>query len=582
MRRRIFARVLAGYVAVILLAIAVFAAYTLRLSRDISFESLTRGLESAARTAAVPVSPLLGEGRRPALDTLVASLGREGGVRFTVIDPAGVVLADSQERAAAMENHAARPEVILALRGEIGTTQRFSGTMRRWMVYAAVPIKQPDGGVVAVVRTAAYAEELETATRTGRDRLGLFSLVLFTACLLSALAFSRTVTSPLRDLAGVVDRFAAGDFGARLHLRGRDEIKALADAFNLMAGRVQALFTERARQAQELDGIFSSVQQGIVVLDSDGRIVRSNRGFETLAGGLPVEGRTLWETVRAPQLTELVQEARRTGERQSAEVALGERIVLGTVQRMEGREELIVVVHDISDIRRLEAVKREFVVNASHELRTPLTSIVGSLEMLEGQLDGEPARWVDAIRRNAERMSAIVRDMLMLSRLETHGVERVVERVDLGRLLADVTGMLQHRAEAQGIRLSLELDGRLPPITGDAFLVEQMLVNLIDNALKYTERGSVTVTAGPDDAGDVRIEVADTGIGIPEESLPRIFERFYVVDTSRSRKLGGTGLGLAIVKHIVASHAGAMSVKSVVGQGTRFTITLPSAAAHTR
>jgi two-component system, OmpR family, phosphate regulon sensor histidine kinase PhoR len=579
MRRRIFARVLAGYVAVILLAIVVSAVYTLRLTRDVSFEALTRGLESAARTAAVPVSPLLGEGSGPALDALVASLGREGGVRFTVIDPAGVVRADSQERAAAMENHASRPEVATALRGGVGASQRFSGTVRRWMIYSAVPVTGRDGGVIAVVRTAAYAEELETATRRGRDRLVLFSLVLFTACLLSALAFSRTVTSPLRDLAGVVDRFAAGDFGARLHLRGRDEIKALADAFNLMAGRVQALFVERARQAQELDGIFSSVQQGICVLDSAGRIVRSNRGFEELASVLPVQGRTLWEAVRAPQLTELVQVARRTGERQSAEVALGEMIVLGTVQRMEGRSELIVVLHDISDIRRLETVKRDFVVNASHELRTPLTSIVGSLEMLEGQLDGEPARWVDAIRRNAERMSAIVRDMLILSRLEAHGVERVVERVDLERLLADVTGMFRHRAEAQGIDLSLGLDGKPPSIAGDAFLLEQMLVNLIDNALKYTEKGSVTVTcapaAGPDGGAGVRIEVADTGIGIPEESLPRIFERFYVVDKSRSRKLGGTGLGLAIVKHIVVSHGGAIDVRSTAGTGTRFTVTLP-------
>ncbi len=243
---------------------------------------------------------------------------------------------------------------------------------------------------------------------------------------------------------------------------------------------------------------------------------------------------------------------------------------------MGEREELIVVLNDTSDLRRLEAVKRDFVVNASHELRTPLTSIVGSLEMLEGALRGESARWVEAIRRNAERMTAIVQDLLMLSGLEARGAEPSADQVDLERLIRDVTGMFAHRADAQGIALVLEHPGRAAA----------------------DQRGRVPAGAGPGEpdrqcpeihrrrarcgcsarrkAPDkVRIEVSDTGIGIPEESLPRIFERFYVVDKSRSRKLGGTGLGLAIVKHIVQSHAGTIEVESTVGKGTRFIVRLP-------
>lgn len=474
-----------------------------------------------------------------------------------------------------MENHSDRPEVVSALKGKIGESSRFSGTVRRWMIYVAVPVTAPDGEPQGVVRASTYAEELEAATRRGVGNIMLFSVFLFVACLLSALLFSRTITAPLRDLAGVVGRFAAGDFGARLLLRRRDEIKALADSFNAMGERVQALFLERAQRSQELDGIFSSVRQGILVLDSAGRIVRSNKGFQELAESLPVEGKTLWEVVRAPRLTELVQQARTTGERQSEEVAVGEKSVICTVQRMEGREELIVVLHDTTDIRRLEAVKRDFVVNASHELRTPLTSIIGSLEMLEGQLQGEPARWIQTIRRNAERMTAIVQDLLMLSGLEGRGAEPSVEQVDLRRLVEDVTGMFAHRAEIQGITLSLAVSDELPLITADPFLLEQMLVNLVDNALKYTEKGEVKVICSPEGADRVRIEVTDTGIGIPEQSLPRIFERFYVVDKSRSRKMGGTGLGLAIVKHIVGSHAGAIAVESAPGRGTRFIVTLP-------
>ena len=575
MKRRIFLRVFLGYAVVSLLAVLVFAFYTRELARRISHDALTRGLESAARAALVPVAPLMANGRSPALDALVAAVAREGHVRLTVIDPRGVVLADSEQDPARMENHSNRPEVVQAMTGAVGTSQRFSGTVRRWLLYVAVPVRGAGGAVRGIVRTSAAAEELEAFSAQELGSLILFSLLLLAACLLSSLAFSRTLTSPLRDLTQVVELFAAGDFGARLHLRRGDELRALAESFNTMGERVQRLFEERARRAQELDGIFSSVQQGIVLLDRDGRIVRSNKGFEKLAASTPVDGKTLWEVMRAPRLTELVQQVRQGGARQTDEVEIGARSVLCTVEQMGGREELVVVLNDITDLRRLEEVKRDFVVNASHELRTPLTSIVGSLEMLEGTLTGDAARWVETIRRNAERMAAIVQDLLQLSGLEARGSAPAAEQVDVARLLRDVTGMFVPRAEAQGLSLELTVAPGLPTITADSYLLEQVLVNLIDNALKYTEKGDVKVQAMPHQDG-VRIAVSDTGIGIPEESLARIFERFYVVDKSRSRKLGGTGLGLAIVKHIVQTHSGTIEVESSPGRGTRFTVTLPS------
>jgi two-component system, OmpR family, phosphate regulon sensor histidine kinase PhoR len=570
----IFFRVFLGYVVLSLLAVLIFAFYTMRLAGTMSFDALTRGLESAALTAKVSVIPLLSQGRSVALDQLVAGMGRESQVRITVIDPRGVVLADSQEDPATMENHSQRPEVAVALQGKTGVSLRLSSTVGRQMVYVAVPVLS-SAGLRGIVRTATYPQQLEQEAFRERGSLAVFSSLLFLLCLLAALLFSRTISAPLRDLTGVVEKFAEGDFGARLHLRRRDEIKELADSFNAMGERVQTLFVERSRRAQELDGIFHSVQQGIIVLGSDGRIVRSNRGFEDLTGATSAEGKTLWEAIRAPRITELVQRARETGERQSEEVALGEKTVLCTVEHMAGRDELVVVLSDTSEVRRLEAVKRDFVVNASHELRTPLTSIVGSLEMLEGEMHGETGRWLDAIRRNAERMRAIVEDLMLLSGLEAKGAEPSSEPVDLKRLIEDVTGMFAHRAELQEIALVLLAPENLPPLKADAFLLEQMLVNLLDNALKYTERGEVRVSCATEGADQVRIEVSDTGIGIPEESLPRIFERFYVVDKSRSRKLGGTGLGLAIVKHIVQSHAGTIEVKSTLGVGTCFTIRLP-------
>ena len=425
MKRRIFLRVFAGYVIVSLIAVLVFGIYTFELARRISQDALTRGLEGTARAALVSVRPLLPRGRSAALDSLAAAVGKEGSMRLTVIDAKGVVLADNEQDPAVMVNHSNRPEVIVAMTGAVGTSSRYSGTVRRWLIYVAVPVVGPGGDVQAVVRASASADELDVLTRQGLGSLFFFAPLLLAACLLAAYVFSRTIVAPLRDLTQVVGRFAAGDFGARLHLRRRDEVKVLADTFNEMGERVETLFRERAQRMLELDLIFSSVQQGIVVLDSTGRIVRSNKGFEKLAASLPVEGKTLWEVVRAPRLTELVQQARLTGQRQSDEVETGDRSVLCTVERMGQRDELIVVLNDTTDLRRLEAVKRDFVVNASHELRTPLTSIVGSLEMLEGALRGESARWVETIRRNAERMTAIVQDLLLLSGLEVARVRTV-------------------------------------------------------------------------------------------------------------------------------------------------------------
>lgn len=576
MRKRLFYRIFAGLVSVSLLAVLIFAFYTLRVLRADSSDALTRRLRDIASSAKVAVAPLASMGRSAGLDMAARNIGQGTGTRITVIDARGLVLADSEEDPTRMENHASRPEVASALAGRIGTSSRFSGTVRRWMVYVAVPLASP-GSIGGVVRASSFREELDATILRESGGLALFASLLFAACLLSAFAISRTIASPLRDLADVVGRFAAGDFGARLHLRRRDEVRDLAESFNAMGERIQELFRENSARTQELDGIFSSVQQGIVLLDGDGRIVRSNRGFEELAGRGPVAGRALLEVMAAPRLFELVQKARSSGRRQSEEIVIGEKTLLCAVERMAGREELIVILHDTSEIRRLEAVKRDFVVNASHELRTPLTTIRGALEMLEGDLAGEePARWVEAIRRNAERMTAIVEDLLLLARLEERGAEPSAEPIELGRIAAEVAGLFAHRARSKGVSLVLDISDPLPRATADPFLIEQMLVNLVDNALKYTEKGEVRVSCSAEEHGGVRIEVADSGIGIPPEHIPRIFERFYVVDKSRTRKLGGTGLGLAIVKHIVQSHGGTIEVASEVGKGTRFTAHLPA------
>ncbi len=573
MKRSIFWSTFGGYAAVGLLTVLLFAFYTLSTLRERSTAGLTERLESVARTAAVALRPLAAGGRETELNELAGELARQARLRITVIDPSGLVLSDSEVNPATMENHRLRPEVARALEGGTGVSLRYSSTTQRPTVYVAVPLAI-QGRIAGVVRASAPREELNALLRHSSSNLALFASLLFLACLLAAFLYSRSILRPLRHLVAAVRLFTGGDFGVRLHLRRRDEIWELAESFNSLGERLQQLFREATQRSEELERLFSSVQQGICLLDGQDRIQRCNRGFETLVGRQTAAGRSFWEAAGSPGLAELIGKARATGDRQSEEVTLGDRQVLCTVERMAERDELIVVLRDTTDIRRLDAVKRDFVANASHELRTPLTSIKGFLELLAGGLAGEDARWLQAIQRNVERMAAIVEDLLRLSRLEAQGAELSREPVDLKRIVADVTGMFAGSIQSKGLALEVALPEDLPPALADPFLLEQMLVNLVDNALKYTERGAIRVECAA--AGqELRIRVSDTGIGIAAEHQPRIFERFYVADKSRSRRGGGTGLGLSIVKHIVQLHGGTIEVHSAVGAGTTFTVSLP-------
>jgi two-component system, OmpR family, phosphate regulon sensor histidine kinase PhoR len=573
MRRTLFARIFAAAAAVSVLAILVFTIYTVRAVHDAAFEGLSGGLERVARSVGAALS---GPGMAdPAERTrLVAAVAREAGVRLTVIDPGGAVLADSEQDPAIMANHLDRPEVAAAVKGTTGVSERLSTTLNRKLVYVAVPVKTGES-VTAVVRASYFSERFARTERGWSAAVLRFALPLLLIAAAFSYLLSRRLLSPLSDLTTVVQRFSAGEFGARLHLKRRDEVRALADSFNAMAQRVQMLFGELSRRTEELDGVFSSVAQGIALLDSSEKILRANRGFSDIIGQHPVEGRALWEVIRTVSLMQLVERVRTQGPQPPEETRIGTRTVLSSVSRVAAGQNLILVLYDTTDVRLLEEVKRDFVVNASHELRTPLTAIHGYLEMLQGEIrQGDAGRWVEVIARNTERMTAIVEDLLSLAGLEARGAQPAVEDVSIQKVLDNVTELFTPRAEAKGVKLSAPLPPGLPLLPADPYLLEQMLVNLVDNAVKYTEGGSVTVSASVEEPW-MAIRVSDTGIGIPPEHQPRIFERFYVVDKARSRTMGGTGLGLSIVKHITHLHGGTIAVESTIGAGTVFTVRLP-------
>jgi two-component system phosphate regulon sensor histidine kinase PhoR len=376
-----------------------------------------------------------------------------------------------------------------------------------------------------------------------------------------------------------------GDLSVRTRLSGNDELARLGHAIDHLASGLAATLGELRAERDLQKRIFEAMHEGVVVVDRDGRIVLVNPALRSmLLLGADAVGKLLIETVRHAQLDTMLESAREAPDDRPVEIelpGLKPRRVLVQATPLSGDDQgLLFVFVDVTELRRLESLRRDFVANASHELRTPIAAVRSATETLQfGALEDRAAatRFVDIIERNAQRLQSLVEDMLELSKLESNEFKLKRERVELQRVVPIVLALFRERADKKGVRLTAELPLAMPAIEGDPRAIEHVLSNLVDNAVKYCPGGArILVTAAEID-GRVRLVVADTGGGISAEHLPRVFERFYRIDPGRSRELGGTGLGLSIVKHMVEAMRGKVSVESVVGKGSTFTISLPRA-----
>ena len=527
------------------------------------------------------------------LQALARTYGQRLEARVTVIAADGTVLADSERDEAGvrvMENHAGRPEVRAALAGAVGRDLRRSGTLGVEMLYVAVPLQAGGGG--GVVRLALHMPDVaRTVTWARWTVTGAATL----ACLLAmavGLVVNRRVARPVAAMRRVALHIAEGRLDAPVPVEGTDEVaelgRALGDMALTLRDKIATLETERAKVATILDAMV----EGVIALDARGRVLLLNPGARAILGLAsaprhPVEGRPLVEAVRQKELLDFVEasQAAAPGSHAQRELELGpplHRVLAAHAVAVdlppEGRGTLL-VLHDVSELRRLERVKTEFVANVSHELRTPLTCIRGYLEtLLDGALE-EPAharRFLEVASTHADRLKRLVDDLLQLSNLETGRVTLVPVTLDLADVATGVLAIFERQAAQKGVALT----STVPPglgVRADRDRLAQILLNLVDNAVKFTpEGGRVRVSATPLGARLVRMEVSDTGIGIPSTDLPRLTERFYRVDKTRSRELGGTGLGLAIVKHLVQAHGGELAIESELGRGTTVAFTLPA------
>jgi len=587
---RIFWRQFLSNFLIISLVLTLFTIFTIIQLRKHD-KSLTKDrlLTTANLLSKVLKDPILGR-KSEELAPFALPVDETNGIRITAIDKDGVVISDSEKDPKVMENHGGRPEVKDAISKGIGESIRYSTTVKKDMFYVAVALKDENGKIQAVVRTALPLSSFEETFAIIKFEVIYLALILILIALFLSFVSSRALSKSLEETIGLSEEIAKGNFVVSIPISYRKgEIGKLNLALSKMAEKLDELFRQVSIEKSQLEAVLTAMSEGVMVVTNDGRVILMNHALkDMLAIKDPSFGKPYWEVLRNREIMELIENTIKNHLSEKKEISLfypTERYYIASAIPLGSlKKETIVVMFDITEFKTLEKIKADIVANVSHELRTPLTAIKGYVETLElGAYENpdERSHFLNIIGRHTDRLINIVSDLLLLSDIERKSTplgeesRATFEQIDFKESVYSSLEALKSKVEEKGLRVSVDIEENLPKFRGDGFLLGQMFINLIDNAVKYTpEGGTIGVEIKHPDS-QFKIEVIDTGIGIPKEHLARIFERFYRVDKTRSRKIGGTGLGLSIVKHIVIMHGGKIEVESEVGKGSRFMITLP-------
>ena len=597
MRLNLFWRLSLAFLALLLAVLLAVGLYAERaLERDYLREGYEK-LEALGRVAQArpPQIPSALTPQTPAWPSEALTLHEwvsgmaQSGARVTVIAADGRVLADSAQDPETMENHANRPEIRQALAAGEGRAVRHSATLNRDLVYLALRQQQPGGGPV-VLRLALPLKQIDAAVAHFRRRLLAASLAILALAGAASLLVSRAFSGRVERLKAFSRRVAAGDFRPLAVQRRGDALDDLAGALNETAARLDATIRSLTNERNRSAAILRSMAEGVAVISVDERVLFSNQAFSQILGldAPNCEGRRLLEVTRQSDLLLVIKQALAAGESARGEAVVGTvrpRSFLVTAAPVLGPRAgevtgAVLVLHDISELRRLERVRRDFMANVSHEFKTPLTAIQGFAEtLLAGALDDRQnrVRFLEIIRDHARRLAQLTDDLLKLAQIEAGRMELDFQPISVAELVSSCVETARIKGQQKQHTFELECPPGLPPARGDATRLREVLQNLLDNAVQYTpEGGRITVRARVAESA-IEITVSDTGIGIPQADQERIFERFYRVDAARSREVGGTGLGLSIAKHIVEAHGGRIRVESIVGAGSHFHFTVPLA-----
>lgn len=525
---------------------------------------------------------------RDALNEWTSHFREEITLRYTVIDDDGNVIADSENEISTMDNHLNRPEIeaVLVNNQVTGESTRLSETQDTSMMYVAIPV-EIDGEIIGAVRTSVSTEEINNAISAIWATLSAILFIIFLVSVISAALLSYNITKPINRVINVTKRLQNKDYSARINANFTGEIGNLSTSVNALAASLQAHVNEIEESEKQLNSILSNLVSGVILIDDEGNVELTNHATERFLSkhNSKIKGKKYNYVIGPIGLDKLVETAIEDNVKlhDEAHIYFPEERILDVhiaPYYSQGWQQrgAIIVLHDITDIRRLEKMRSEFVANVSHELKTPITSVKGFAEtLLSGDVPNKETekQFMQIIYDESERLNRLITDLLELSKIEKQAMPLKISSVDINKILLDTTQTISKIAHDKNITIHMPDNEAHVFVEADPDRLGQILLNLIANAVNYTsDNGDIYIDVEAR-TSDIIISVKDTGMGIPPESLSRLFERFYRVDKARTRHSGGTGLGLAIVKHLVESHNGRIDVRSKEGIGSTFTVTLP-------
>jgi len=587
-RKRFFWKLYIPILLITILSLTIIIFYIFQTLKEFYYKQIAEELTSKALLLEQQLSSLDIKNSKGEIQNLCKKLGEKTKTRITIILPDGSILSDSHSDPLNMENHSDRPEIIEAFNGKIQKTIRLSPTLKKKMMYIAIPFKR-EGTIRAVIRTSLSIDEIEKELHSLNFNITTSSLVIVIIFAVVIFILTRQIIRPLEEMKNYAELFAKGELGTRIPPSTIYEINALSEILNNMASELDKRIKSATEQRNQIEAVLSSMEEGVLALDARKRVLTINDSAIRL---LKIEtdepiGKNIQEITRKIDILRFIDKipTARSPVEENILISDGRERILklhGSILNYGKRDEygVLIVLNDITRIQQLENIRKDFVSNVSHELKTPITSIKGFVEtLIDGALKNKEdlKRFLDIIQKHATRLDAIIDDLLTLSRLEeedtkdliqfkeTKIIDVVTSSMDICRMKAKEKEIAMHLNCPPNIKAEIN-----PP------LIEEALINLIDNAIKFSPNGSKIEISAREEKGEIRVKVRDYGCGIPEEHLPRLAERFYRVDKSRSRKIGGTGLGLSIVKHIIQLHAGKIHVESEMGKGSTFSIHMPA------
>ncbi len=582
MSRSIYWKITVPFILLVLVGMGILGFYMVDSTRNAQINYLKTQLTNEARLIAeISLPYFIDPSKQGGLDPIAKAIGKEIQARVTLVAKDGTVMGDTDQDPLTMENHATRPEVVAALSYGVGQSIRYSATLRKDMMYVAVPVVN-DGQVLGVSRVALPLTAVQKSVNSAIMAIVLTIVIIAVLVILAAAFIARMITRPIRQITKAAELIAAGKLGQQIPLRTGDEIGRLGRSFNEMSLSLRRLVDGISTERTKLHTVLANMADGVAMVDAEGKIILANQAFERLFGFRAEDAiiKPLIEVVRDHEADEALKLCLKTRQTQTVqfESVVSKRFLRAIAIPITDRNlyGALVMFQDLTELRSLQTMRRELVGNISHELRTPIAGIKAMVETLKGGAIEDKEAAVDFLARiegEVDRLTQMVSELTELSRIETGRVELRMVPTDLNLLIEEVVAQMNPLAEKQQVTITSNLDKDLPTVGADKERVRQTIINLVHNAIKFNHPGGMVVLSTRADNRFAIVSVSDTGIGISKEDLPHVFERFYKADKSRSK--GGSGLGLAIAKHTIQAHGGKIWAQSEEEKGSTFSFSLP-------